>query len=329
MGIHDTNATPVGVVGLGLMGSSIVVALLASGHPVVALAPIAGEKEKAAGHIAALLRHADSARRLPWGIERCIASLKLVEKYDALAECKVVLECVVEDKAIKKVVYEHIAEAVSTEAIIASNTSAIPISELQALVPHPERFLGIHWAEPAYMTRFLEVTCGRETDLNLAEYVVSLGTSWGKEPTLLKKDIRGFITNRLMYAVYRETLSLVEAGCISISDADKALRYDAGAWMTMMGILEYMKFTGLADHLEVCKRLFSQLSNREDVPPLMQRQVEARARGVHNQSGLYPYSEAGAKAWEGAFSHFNKEIFDLATRYRKEQVHDVNEENVF
>src|SRR5690606_23200026 len=128
-------------------------------------------------------------------------------------------------------VYERIAASIRRDAIIATNTSAIPISELQQFVPHPERFLGIHWAEPAYMTRFLEVTCGQETDLRVAEYVVSLGYTWGKEPTLLKKDIRGFITNRLMYAVYREALSLVEDGAITLEDADKAFRYDAGAWV--------------------------------------------------------------------------------------------------
>lgn len=329
MGHIDIKSTAVGVVGLGLMGSSIVVSLLASGHRVVALAPIPGEKEKAAGRIADLLRHADAAGMLGRGIDRCIDALKLVEDYQQLAPCHVVLECVMEDKTIKKSVYERIASSVPAETIIASNTSAIPISELQALVPQPQRFLGIHWAEPAYMTRFLEVTCGRETDPQIADYIMQLGIKWGKEPTLLKKDIRGFITNRLMYAVYREALSLVEAGHITVSDADKACRYDAGAWMAMMGIVQRMKLTGLADHLEVCRRLFGQLSSREDVPVLMQQLVEAGGRGVHNRLGLYTYNELTAKAWETAFSRFNKEIYELATRYHKQQPQFVNEEKVF
>lgn len=329
MGDIDVKAITVGVVGLGLMGSSIVVSLLASGHRVVALAPIPGEKEKAAGHIADLLRHADAAGMLGSGIDRCIDALKLVEDYGQLAPCQVVLECVMEDKAIKKSVYECIASSVPTETIIASNTSAIPISELQVLVPQPQRFLGVHWAEPAYMTRFLEVTCGNQTDPQIADYILQLGIKWDKEPTLLKKDIRGFITNRLMYAVYREALSLVETGHITLSDADKACRYDAGAWMAAMGIIERMQFTGLADHLEVCRRLFGQLSNREDVPALMQQLVEAGARGIHNSVGLYAYNESTAKAWETAFSGFNKEIYDLATRYHKQQIQSVNEEKVF
>ncbi|RQP14559.1 MAG: 3-hydroxyacyl-CoA dehydrogenase family protein [Parapedobacter sp.] len=319
----------VGVVGLGLMGSSIVVSLLASGYPVIALAPVPGEKEKAARHIGDLLRHAGAAGILPQGISSCIDALKLVEDYGQLTDCRVVLECVVEDKEIKRSVYQQITSSVDSNAIIASNTSAIPISELQLLVPHPERFLGIHWAEPAYMTRFLEVTCGSDTDLSVAEYVVSLGFTWGKEPTLLKKDIRGFITNRLMYAVYREALSLVEAGHTTLVDADKALRYDAGAWITLMGIFRRMDFMGLEDSLNIFKRLFGQLNNREDVPAIMQQLVASVGRGIHNRSGLYVYTDEQAKKWEKEFAQFNQDIYELASRYNEQQLPLARKEHIF
>lgn len=319
---------PIGVVGLGLMGSSIVVSLLASGYPVIALAPIAGEKEKAATHIADLLRHADASGVLRRGISACIDALKLVEDYRQLVDCRVVLECVVENQAIKGKVYEQIAASVARDAIIATNTSAIPISELQRLVPNPERFLGIHWAEPAYMTRFLEVTCGRDTDLRVAEYIMSLGLTWGKEPTLLKKDIRGFITNRLMYAIYREALSLVEAGAITLEDADKAFRYDAGSWVTLMGIFRRMDFLGKEDSIHVLKRLFGQLSNREDVPPIMQQLVEKGSRGIHNQSGLFTYTEEETKKWEKAFARFNQDIYELAARYHEGRLPQQREEQL-
>lgn len=313
----------IGVVGLGLMGSSIVVSLLAAGHRVVALAPLPGEKAKASAHIGLLLQHADAAGLLSYGIRPCIDALQLVEDYQPLVACRVVMECVVEDQAIKEMVYHQIAAVVADDAIIASNTSAIPISELQALVPHPERFLGIHWAEPAYMTRFLEITCGNATDPAIGEYIVTLGEAWGKEPTLLKKDIRGFITNRLMYAVYREALTLVEDGHTTLMDADKAFRYDAGAWVTVMGLFQRMAFMGETDYLNAFRRLFRQLSNRKDVPQVMQQQVAQIAKGIHNQLGLYRYNETTAKQWEAAFAQFNKEIYELASRYRQEQVTDT------
>lgn len=210
MDLNVIKTMPVGVVGLGLMGSSIVVSLLASGYRVIAVAPIAGEKQKASAHLQNLLHHTAKAGMLSTGIESCMQSLELVEEYDKLSECGVVLECVIEDKVIKELVYRRITDVVTPDTIIASNTSALPISELQELVPNPSRFLGVHWAEPAYMTRFLEITCGKGTDAALGPLMVSLGEAWGKEPTLLTKDIRGFITNRLMYAVYREALALVE-----------------------------------------------------------------------------------------------------------------------
>ncbi|RQP16795.1 MAG: 3-hydroxyacyl-CoA dehydrogenase family protein, partial [Parapedobacter sp.] len=134
---------PIGVVGLGLMGSSIVVSLLAAGYRVIALAPVPGERKTAAVHIGELINHMAEADLLKPSIQSCIDSLMLVEDYGALSDCKLVLECVVEDKEIKKSVYHKIAAVVSSDAVIASNTSAIPISELQQLVPNPDRFLGI------------------------------------------------------------------------------------------------------------------------------------------------------------------------------------------
>lgn len=328
MDIQAIKSMPIGVVGLGLMGSSIVVALLAAGHRVVALAPVAGEKERASNHLADLLRHADTSGMLPRGIAACVGRLQLVEDYRQLADCRVVMECVIEDKQIKKSVYQRIAGAVSADTIIASNTSAIPISELQALVPHPERFLGVHWAEPAYMTRFLEVTCGKETDPVFGQFMLSLGEAWGKEPTLILKDIRGFITNRLMYAVYREALTLVEEGHTTLADVDKALRYDAGSWVTIMGVFERMAFVGVAESVAVLKRLLPQLSNREDVPEVMQELVEQGAKGIHNLRGLYAYTEVSAKQWDAAFARFNKDIYELASRYNAKGIVDEKEANV-
>lgn len=317
----NTGLSTIGVVGLGLMGSSIVVSLLASGHKVVALAPLKGEKEGAAKHITDLLKHADAANLLKVELDHSVQNLLISETYDSLSNCAIVMECVIEDKVIKGEVYNKIADVVKPDTVIASNTSAIPISELQLLVPQPERFLGIHWAEPAYMTRFLEVTCGEQTDIGLAENIVELGKGWGKEPTLLKKDIRGFITNRLMYAVYREALALIEAGHTSILDADKAFRYDAGSWMTLMGLFRRMDFMGLDPDCEQSfKRLFTCLSNSNDVPALMQLMVDKKGRGIHNLVGLYDYTATEADNWEKAFAEFNLEIFNLAARYPENAV---------
>ena len=310
----------VGVVGLGLMGSSIVVSLLIAGHPVKAIAPLPEDMEAAPEHISNHLFHCEKSGLLNSTVETYLQQLTISEDYSELRNCKLVLECVIELPAVKKAVYDKIESVVSEDAIIASNTSAIPITELQQYITHSGRFLGIHWAEPSYLTRFREITCGAGTAVKYADWVFELAHHWGKEPTLLKKDLRGFVTNRLMYAIYREGLHIVEKGDASLEDVDKAFRYDAGSWMTLMGVFRRMDFLGLNNYGEVLKNTFLELSNEEKIPSIMEEMIDAKARGTKSVKGLYPYSLEDAKRWDESFAMFNEEIFRLAALYPSEKI---------
>ena len=309
----------IGVVGLGLMGRSIVTALLLSNHKIKAIAPIPEDMILASTRIQEQLEHCEKSGLLSKPVDFYLAQLQISEDYTQLSRCSLVIECVIEKIEIKRSVFKHIAEVVTTETIVASNTSAIPITVLQKNISHPERFLGIHWAEPAYMTRFLEVTCGDLTLAANAEWVYEIAHGWGKEPTLLRKDIRGFVTNRLMYAVYREIFNLVENEEATIEDADKVFKYDAGSWITMMGIFQRMDFEGLEDYAEIFRNLFPGLSNADEVPEMMQEMIRKEARGIHNGIGLYDYTEEEARKWDEAFALFNKDIYKLATSFPSEQ----------
>ncbi len=311
---------PVGVVGLGLMGSSIAAALLIAGHPVRAIAPIAADMQTARPRIVSQLQQCSEAGLTALPTRHYLDNLIISDTYQVLHDCTVVIECVVEKVAIKAQVYAQITEVTHESTIIGSNTSAIPISVLQQYVVHPGRFLGIHWSEPAFMTRFLEVTCGTHTAPEHAEKIVALAHYWGKEPTLLKKDIRGFITNRLMYAVYREIFHLIETGAASREAVDKAFRYDPGSWMTLMGIFRRLDYMGLRDQAVIAEKLFPLLNNTTEVPETMVAIVENLARGVHNEKGLYAYEEGEGSRWEQAFAAFNGEIHNLAAAYSAETV---------
>jgi 3-hydroxybutyryl-CoA dehydrogenase len=315
MGNIETRDITVGVVGLGLMGSSFIASLLIAGHDVKAIAPLAEDMEAAPGRIGNLLMLCDRAGLLCRPVESYLLQLVISEDYMHLRTCSLVVECVIEIPEVKKSVYEKIELVITKDSVIATNTSAIPISELQIYLGNPDRFLGIHWAEPSCFTRFMEITCGDKTAIHYADWVYELAHYWGKEPTLLRKDLRGFVTNRLMYAVYREGLSLVENGEATLEDVDKAFRYDAGSWMTLMGIFRRMDFMGLMDHLEIFKTIFPKLCNDESVPPLMQKMVNINARGIKNSLGLYSYSEEEARKWDEAFALFNVDIYQLAALY--------------
>lgn len=313
---ESTAEITVGVVGIGLMGSSIIASLLLSGHPVIAIAPLPQDMDGAFERITSQLQHSGCTGLLTEPVADYLNRLVISEDFSSLHDCQLVLECIIESHKIKQEIYLKITKTVTEACVIASNTSAIPISYLQQYVPRPERFLGIHWSEPAYMTRFLEVICGEQTSLSCAEWVCRLALQyWRKEPTLLRRDVPGFITNRLMYAVYREGLALSEKGEATIEDVDKAFRYDAGSWMTLMGIFRRLDYLGLKDNTAILKKLFPLLSNNETVPAVMQKIVAENGRGIHNGKGLFNYTPGEAKKWEEAFAEFNQEIFHLAKKY--------------
>jgi 3-hydroxybutyryl-CoA dehydrogenase len=317
--MRDLSNVHVGVVGLGLMGSSIVAALLVAGHSVIAIAPIAEEAKEGSLRVSHQLDQCREAGLIS-NKDFYIEHLTVSEDYRVLSTCSLVIECVIEHLEIKASVYQKITDVVSETTIIGSNTSAIPVSVLQKRVANPERFLGIHFAEPAFMTRFLEITCGEQTASEKANEIFELAHHWGKEPTLLKKDIRGFITNRLMYAVYREIFHVVETGKATQENVDKAFRYDAGSWITLMGIFRRMDFLGLKDFDTMMRDVFPRLSNSEAVPEIMQEMVAKKARGVYNGQGIYNYAHGEAEQWEEAFASFNGEIHKLAAAYSADKV---------
>ncbi|MDP4284037.1 MAG: 3-hydroxyacyl-CoA dehydrogenase family protein [Bacteroidota bacterium] len=310
-----TKEIPVGVVGLGLMGCSIATCLLMAGHPVIAVAPISSDMESAESRI---LNHLIKSREqglVKEAPEYYLKSLVVTEDYTSLKPCILVIESTIENEDIKKSVYSKIEAEITNDALIASNTSAIPISILQKLTTRPERFLGLHWAEPSHTTRFLEVICGDLSDIQKGEYLYELSHLWGKEPTLVKKDIRGFITNRIMYAMYREAFYLVENGYASVEDVDRACRNNAGYWMTLVGLFRWMDLTGVAAYHNVIKDIFPTLSNSTEMPKLIDDIVKAGGKGVANGQGFYSYTPEEAKLWEETFSEFSYEIRELALKY--------------
>ena len=160
----NTKDIQVGIVGLGLMECSITTCLLMANHPVVAVAPLAADLEHASTRIREHLQGAYHEGLIHNEPQHYLSNLIITDDYKKLAGCRLVLECVIESLDIKTNVYKKIEDSVSVDALITSNTSAIPISVLQKQTRHPERFFGLHWLEPSHTTRFLEIICGDLSD---------------------------------------------------------------------------------------------------------------------------------------------------------------------
>lgn len=312
------NNSNIGIVGLGLMGASIAAALLLKNQKVVAVSPIASDIDKAAPD---RIRHS-LEKCLQEGLtsktpDELLINITYTSDYASLEKCWLVMECVSENLAIKQGVYKKIEACVSDEVIIASNTSAIPISMLQTHCKVPERFFGMHWAEPAYTSPFLEIVCGEKSPIEIGEQLHTIAEHWGKEPTLVRKDIRGFVTNRIMYAMYREAFNLVENGYATIADVDRACKNNGGQWMAFCGLFRFMDLTGLKAYHAVMKDLFPELSNQTTVPKLIDAIAKADGNGVSNGKGFYDYTPEEAKKWKETFEKFSFDIQRLTTDYAK------------
>ncbi|AYQ35228.1 3-hydroxyacyl-CoA dehydrogenase family protein [Runella sp. SP2] len=313
----------IGTVGLGLMGSSIATCILAAGHEVTSLVKDLSIVDEARQRIHSFLEQLHQESILTERPEEVLKRHTITDDVANMGGHEVVIESIIENVDEKKSVYKKLETVLSPTAIIGSNTSAIPVTVLQSGLQHPERVLGIHWAEPAHITRFMEVICGKDSELEYAYKMVELAESWGKEPSLLKKDIRGFITNRIMYAMLREAFYLVENGYATMEDVDRSLRNDLGYWITFAGPFRFMDLTGIPAYLTVMKDLFPELSNATEAPAFMEDLVSAGAKGVSNAQGFYPYTPESAERWEEKFIEFSYDVRKLAKKYSSSSIENI------
>lgn len=304
-----------GVIGMGLMGTSISACLLSAGHLLYCVESDPAKRRTARHRLFNILKEAHEEGVIQASPSELLSRFTISAKMTGLKQAQVVVESTVEDSAIKRRIIADIEQVVSPQTLIGSNTSAIPLTDLQKNAAHPERIVGLHWAEPAHVTRFMEIICGKQTSMAYAKRAMRMARAWGKEPSLLRKDIRGFITNRILYAMLREAFYLVEAGYASVEDVDRSLRNDLGYWITFAGPFRFMDLTGIPIYGTVMKDLFPDLSRSTAVPQLMRGVVRSGARGVANAKGFYSYTPQQAKRWEKLFIEFSYKIRSLAAEY--------------
>ncbi len=309
---------PVGLIGLGLMGQGIATCLLSHGFRVVAYNRTAKRAEQSVTHVDHALcemvkrKTATAAAVRSWR-DRYV----LAPSVEDLRDCFFVVETVKEDLELKRKIYTDLEKALAPRAVVASNTSSIPISLLQEGRKHPERFIGMHWGEPAQIMRYLEIIPGKCTSPAALRLTREIGACCGKTPTVLNSDIRGFISNRLMYAMIREAFHLVETGVADMETVDRSFRNDIGWWATLAGPFRWMDLTGIPAYASVMKGLLPKLSDGKNVPALMQEKVQAGALGIANHKGFYRYTKADAKHWEKTWVDFTYDIRSLVEKYAK------------
>lgn len=280
----------VGVIGLGLLGRGIAACFLKHGFHVVAVDRGEEQHARARSEIERMLGH------LPKYTE--------ATDYASLADCTFIVESVTEDMRAKEEALTAVEAVVSPTTVIASNTSAIPISQLQARRAHPARFVGMHWAEPAHLTRFMELICGEHTSPETLTTAEAMARRLGKDPCVVRKDIPGFIVNRIGYAMYREALHLLDSGVADAATIDRAVRNALGLWATVCGPFRWMDITGgPALYARAMKPVLPTLCNSTEPSPSMQR------------ARFHECSEEEAKHWEELYQRHAQRVSEMQDEY--------------
>ena len=319
MNFGNGKPAPVAVIGLGLMGRSIAACLLAAGHRVTGVTNDLAGSASAPEKVEVLLREMQEEKLLEENAGEVMRRFRMTAELREIADSEIVFESVTEDLELKRQLLRDAEGVVSAECILASNTSALLVSLLQEGAAHPERILGVHWDEPAHVTRFMEIISGKRTSMENLERIAELAQRWGKEPSVLRKEIRGFITNRISYAMFREACHLVESGVCTVEDVDRSLRNDVGWWMGFAGPFRYMDLMGVEAYYRVMGDLLPDLSTEKEIPKLMRDVVESGGRGISNGRGFYQYTEEEAKDWEARFAEFSYRIRRLTAECKKKE----------
>lgn len=315
------NPTPqperIAVVGLGLLGRGIAARFLGWGFHVVALDRSAAQHATAREHIERMIGELielggfDASLREEWS-----ARFTPATAFEALTGCSFVVESVTEDPAVKQAALDAIEAQVGAGVVIASNTSSIPITQLQARAKHPERFVGMHWAEPAHATRFMELVRGDRTSDAAIETAAALARRLGKEPCLCRKDVPAFIVNRVGYAMYREALHLLESGVADAETIDTAVRNAMGLWAAICGPLRWIDISGGPElYAGTMNRVLPTLSKADGVPPVMRQLAESGAHGIANGVGFYTYTPEDAKRWEELYRRHAWRVTQMQDEY--------------
>ena len=299
----------IGIIGLGLMGQGITSCFLSHGFHVVAYSRTATRELETMAHVAGSLkklvdRNIISASEIGDWEKR----FRYVNALEKMGDSQFIIETVGESLSLKREVYKAIESVVDPGVVIATNTSGMSISLLQEKLEHKERFIGMHWAEPAEITRYLEICPGTDTAAFALETGRRIGERCGKHPSVLNFDVPGLISNRMMYAIMREALHMVEMGVADVETIDRSFRNDIGWWATLCGPFRWMDLTGLPLYAKVMEGLFPELSNAVTLPELMKEKVSSNTK-------FYQYEENEEKDWEKIWTDFTHDIRELVKRY--------------
>ncbi len=274
----------IAVIGAGLMGHGIAQVFALAGHDVSIHDSIAANLDSAKARILANLKDLgdDSS-----AVERVRPTADLAA---AVREADYVVEAVLEDLPLKQKLFAEIETHVRPGTILASNTSVIPITKIMEGLRDRSRALGTHWWNPPYLVPLVEVIGTQRTSPAVIDWTMALHKAGGKMPVHVKKDVPGFVGNRLQHALWREAIALVERGICDAETVDTVIKASFGRRLAVLGPLENADLVGTDLTLAIHKTVLPDIENRRGPSPYLEALVASGKFGFKSGEGFRPWS---------------------------------------
>jgi len=280
----------IGVVGAGLMGHGIAYLLAAAGHTVRVYDPSPEWR-------GSLPDRLENARSL---LDGDPALLQRISAYDqmppAMDGVSFVFEAAPEKLPLKQQIFAELERVTAPTTILASNSSAIPSTEIGRHLTHRERVVGTHFWNPPHLVRLVEVIQNDATSADTVQKTMHLLREAGREPVHVKKDIPGFVGNRLQHALKREAIALVAAGVCDAETIDTVVKSGFGARMAVLGPMEQSDLVGLDLTLDIQNVLIADLDNSTEPTPFLKDKVASGKLGMRTGEGFRRWTKDSADA---------------------------------
>jgi 3-hydroxybutyryl-CoA dehydrogenase len=274
----------IAVVGAGLMGHGIAQVFALAGHAVTITDSNAASLEAAKERIAANLRDLGHDPKAIDAVRPCADLAETVHDADY------VVEAVLEDLPLKQKLFGEIERHVRPDTILASNTSVIPITSIMHGLSRRERALGTHWWNPPFLIPLVEVIETQWTSPQVVAWTMKLHERAGKKPAHVKKDVTGFIGNRLQHALWREAISLVENGVCDAETVDAVVKSSFGLRLPVLGPLENADLVGTDLTLAIHNIVLRDIDSRPSPSPYLQKLVADGKLGFKSGEGFRKWS---------------------------------------
>jgi 3-hydroxybutyryl-CoA dehydrogenase len=280
----------IAVVGAGLMGHGIAQVFACAGHEVTITDPDREVLETVPERVRANLERMELDPGAAEAIELCR------ELEQALEGARVVFEAAPEDLALKRDLFERASRAVERDTILATNTSVMSVSEIGADAVEPGRVVGAHWWNPAYLIPLVEVVQAERTAPETVERTIDLLERVGKSPVHVRRDIPGFVGNRLQHALWREAFALVDAGVCDAETVDRVVKQSFGLRLPVLGPAENADLIGLDLTLAVHDYVLPHLDRTPGPARVLRQHVERGELGMKTGRGLRDWTADEAQA---------------------------------